>query len=91
MQLLFFHGCNGLSVSSLSLTNSPGFHIAINGCEGARFFHMDIHAPADSPNTDGFDISASKNIVIEDSTIGTGKSNYFTSYLLNLLNLSCTI
>ncbi|KAK7287270.1 hypothetical protein RIF29_00468 [Crotalaria pallida] len=70
--LLFFHACNDLSVSYLSLTNSPGYHMAINGCERARFFHINVHAPADSPNTDGFDISSSNNIVIEDSTIGTG-------------------
>ncbi|RDX62536.1 putative polygalacturonase, partial [Mucuna pruriens] len=69
---LSFNGCNGLFVNSLSMTNSPGGHIAVNGCNGARFSHITITAPKSSPNTDGFDIANSKNILIEDSTIGTG-------------------
>ncbi|XP_061371826.1 probable polygalacturonase At3g15720 [Gastrolobium bilobum] len=71
-RLLGFHSCNNLRVSNLSITNSPGGHISINGCNGATFSHLNIHAPPDSPNTDGIDISASKNVLIEDSAIGTG-------------------
>ncbi|XP_020207978.1 probable polygalacturonase At3g15720 [Cajanus cajan] len=69
---LSFHSCNGLIVNSLTITNSPGAHIAIDGCNGARFTHMHVIAPEHSPNTDGFDIASSKYISIEDSTIATG-------------------
>ncbi|RHN38842.1 putative polygalacturonase [Medicago truncatula] len=72
VQVLSFHSCNDLSVRKLKITNSPGGHIAINGCYGAKFSNVVIDSPAHSPNTDGFDISASKNIVIEDSTIQAG-------------------
>ncbi|XP_061350709.1 probable polygalacturonase At3g15720 [Gastrolobium bilobum] len=71
-RLLGFHACNDLTVSNLTITDSPCGHITINSCEGARFSDLNIHAPPHSPNTDGIDISASKNILIEDSTIGTG-------------------
>ncbi|XP_019463190.1 PREDICTED: probable polygalacturonase At3g15720 [Lupinus angustifolius] len=71
-RLLRFSSCKDLSVSSLHITNSPGAHISINNCEHAKFINMNINAPGNSPNTDGYDISNSKNIVFEDSTISVG-------------------
>ncbi|CAL0324378.1 unnamed protein product [Lupinus luteus] len=68
-RLVQFHACNDLSVSSLHISNSPGAHISINSCENAKFFDMNINAPGDSPNTDAYDISSSKNVVFEDSTL----------------------
>ncbi|XP_022641620.1 probable polygalacturonase At3g15720 [Vigna radiata var. radiata] len=67
-----FNACNDLSVSYLSITNSPQAHITINGCKDAIFSHVSIRSPADSPNTDGIDISSSKNIFIKDSNIASG-------------------
>ena len=75
VQILSFHSCNVLSVSKLNITNSPGAHIVINGCDGAKFSNLVIDSPGDSPNTDGIDISASKNILIEDSTIQAGNQS----------------
>ncbi|KAK7382786.1 hypothetical protein VNO80_01855 [Phaseolus coccineus] len=69
---LRFHSCNGLTVKNLSMSNSPGAHISVNGCDGAFFSQININSPRDSPNTDGFDIAVSKNIAIEDSTLATG-------------------
>ncbi|XP_027907640.1 probable polygalacturonase At3g15720 [Vigna unguiculata] len=70
--VLAFNACNGLYVGYLRITNSPKAHITINGCEGAKFSHITIRSPADSPNTDGIDISFSKNILIRDSNIASG-------------------
>ncbi|XP_047181514.1 probable polygalacturonase At3g15720 [Vigna umbellata] len=69
---LVFQSCNGLTVKSLSMSNSPEAHIAVNGCDGALFSHININSPPKSPNTDGFDIAHSKYIVIQDSTLATG-------------------
>ncbi|ESW06319.1 hypothetical protein PHAVU_010G037900 [Phaseolus vulgaris] len=69
---LRFHACNGLTVKSLSMRNSPGAHISVNGMDGALFSQININSPPDSPNTDGFDIAASKNVAIQDSTLATG-------------------
>ncbi|CAL0324375.1 unnamed protein product [Lupinus luteus] len=71
-RLVQFRFCNDLSVSSLHMSNSPGAHISINNCENAKFFNMNINAPGDSPNTDAYDISSSKNVVFEDSTLAIG-------------------
>ncbi|XP_027907635.1 probable polygalacturonase At3g15720 [Vigna unguiculata] len=70
--VLAFNACNDLSVSSLSIANSPQAHITINGCEGATFSNINIQSPGDSPNTDGIDISSSKRILIKDSNIASG-------------------
>ena len=89
LKILSFHSCNDLSVSKLKITNSPGGHIAINGCYGAKFSNLVIDSPPNSPNTDGFDISASKNILIEDSTIQTGnQSQKNISYYLNMIYIN---
>ncbi|XP_027907631.1 polygalacturonase ADPG1-like [Vigna unguiculata] len=70
--ILRFKSCKDLSVSHVSITNSPKAHIRINNCENARISHINIDSPGDSPNTDGIDIYSSKNIFIEDSTIQCG-------------------
>ncbi|XP_014515663.1 probable polygalacturonase At3g15720 [Vigna radiata var. radiata] len=70
----------------------PEAHIAVNGCDGALVSHINIHSPPKSPNTDGFDIANSKNIVIEDSTLATGDDciaiNGGSSYI-NATRLFC--
>ncbi|WJX43889.1 galacturonan 1,4-alpha-galacturonidase [Trifolium repens] len=89
---LSFHSCNDLSVNNLSITNSPGAHISINGCNGATFSNVIVNSPSTSPNTDGFDISASNNILIEDSTIQAGDDciaiNGGSSYI-NVTRVAC--
>lgn len=73
MQVISFEQCNDLRVRYLSIIDSPRAHVTVDGCNNAVFSHIHIRAPGDSPNTDGFDISASKYITIQDSIIGTGK------------------
>ncbi|XP_020206761.1 probable polygalacturonase At3g15720 [Cajanus cajan] len=70
--ILKFLSCNDLSVSNLMIINSPKAHIHVNFCDGAILSNINISAPGDSPNTDGIDISSSKNIIVEDSTFETG-------------------
>jgi polygalacturonase len=77
VQILSFFSCNGLSVSNLKITNSPKEHITLTDCNGAKFSKVDIQSHSYSPNTDGFDISTSKNISIEDSTIQSGNQILF--------------
>ncbi|KAJ4826567.1 hypothetical protein Tsubulata_008516, partial [Turnera subulata] len=64
--------CKRPRVAGISLINSPKGHLALNGCNGATISNVKITAPEDSPNTDGIDVSASTQVDIHDSTIGTG-------------------
>ncbi|KAE9611159.1 putative polygalacturonase [Lupinus albus] len=70
--ILYFYGCKDISVSSLNVANSPGFHVPINCSENLRFSNVNITAPGDSHNTDGFDLWNTKNVVFEDSVISVG-------------------
>ena len=86
VQVLAFHACNGVRVSSLSISNSPQAHIHINGCNGATFSNINIKSPGDSPNTDGIDISSSKRVLIKDSNIASGKPNFHLMYTYSNFN-----
>ncbi|CAN0890119.1 Probable polygalacturonase At3g15720 [Linum grandiflorum] len=82
---LFFNNCNRLRVSKLSHLNSPRNHIGIASSSNVKLSGLHISAPADSPNTDGIDISGSTNVYVADSFIGTGDDciaiNGFCSYV----------
>ncbi|KAM1527177.1 hypothetical protein ACFXTI_016374 [Malus domestica] len=69
---LQFHNCQNLKLSGLTFLNSPQAHIGINSCDNADVSDLNIHAPEDSPNTDGIDISSSTHVTIRNSFIGTG-------------------
>ncbi|XP_073224254.1 probable polygalacturonase At3g15720 isoform X2 [Cicer arietinum] len=89
---VYFNHCNNLTVNNLRVSNSAGAHIAINGCNGATFSRLLVDAPRTSPNTDGFNIASSKNILIQDSKISTGDDciaiNGGSSYI-NATRLVC--
>ncbi|CAL0324377.1 unnamed protein product [Lupinus luteus] len=70
--ILYFYGCKDLSVSSLTVANSPGFHIPINRSENVKFINMTVTAPGNSHNTDAFDLWDTKNVVFEDSITAVG-------------------
>ncbi|XP_068471421.1 probable polygalacturonase At3g15720 [Phaseolus vulgaris] len=90
--VLSFNACNNLSVANLTIRNSPQAHITINGCVGATFSRITIVSPGDSPNTDGIDISSSKNILIKESNIATGDDCIAIigdSSFINVTRISC--
>ncbi|CAL5195371.1 unnamed protein product [Lathyrus oleraceus] len=70
--VLYFHACNDLSVNKLKITNSPKCHVSVNQCNHATFSGISIDSPATSPNTDGFDISFSTYVSIQNSNIKAG-------------------
>ena len=76
MQVISFNACNDLRVSYLRIVNSPRSHINVNDCVNAIFCAITIRSPVNSPNTDGFNVYASRNIWIRDSTIASGKPTF---------------
>ncbi|XP_045792148.1 probable polygalacturonase At3g15720 [Trifolium pratense] len=90
--ILHFHSCKDLSVRNIKITNSPRSHISVNNCIGATFSQISIDSPAISPNTDGFDISFSKNILVEDSNIKSGDDCIAInggSFFINATRITC--
>ncbi|KAB2619104.1 polygalacturonase [Pyrus ussuriensis x Pyrus communis] len=64
--------CSNLHLRGLTHVNSPRSHISIGNSENVTLTHLNITAPESSPNTDGIDLSSSKNVSIHESTIATG-------------------
>ncbi|KAJ4880646.1 Pectin lyase-like superfamily protein [Raphanus sativus] len=71
-QALQFNRCNNLIYNGLTQRNSPKNHISISNCIQATLSNLHLIAPANSPNTDGIDISLSQKVNIFSSTIQTG-------------------
>ncbi|KAI3713845.1 hypothetical protein L1987_72431 [Smallanthus sonchifolius] len=61
-----------IEVNGLTVQNSQQMHFTVSRSESVRIFNVLVSAPEDSPNTDGIHLTASKNVVIQNSKIGTG-------------------
>jgi polygalacturonase len=66
--------CTNLTVSGVTLRNSPMFHLALANCFDVTIKGITINAPAKAPNTDGIDPSG-WNFTITDCHIDTGDDN----------------
>ncbi|KAJ1392176.1 Pectin lyase fold/virulence factor [Sesbania bispinosa] len=72
LQAITFHRCKNLKVRNLMVLNSQKMHMAFTSCKRVVVSHLQVLAPAFSPNTDGIHISATKGIEVKDSLIRTG-------------------
>lgn len=59
-------------IDGITSLDSKQFHIIIISNENVTFQHVNIKAPGDSPNTDGFHIARSTQVKILDAKIETG-------------------
>lgn len=69
--LIRLTGCTNLSVTDVTLRNSPMFHLALANCTDVRIEGITIKAPSNAPNTDGIDPSG-WNFTIANCNIDTG-------------------
>jgi polygalacturonase len=74
-RLVTLSRCQHIRLESITLRNSPSFHFVPSNCEDVAVTGVKITAPADSPNTDGIDPSASRNVRISKCTIDVGDDN----------------
>lgn len=74
-RLLYFNRCKRIRVEGLTLMNSPSFHLVPANSEDIVIEGLKILAPADSPNTDGIDPSASRRVRIRRCHIDVGDDN----------------
>lgn len=72
MQSIRFDFVTNALVQRIHSINSKGFHINVFSCKKLKFKYLEIHAPNDSPNTDGIHIGNSNEVTVYDSNIGTG-------------------
>ncbi|CAI9267757.1 unnamed protein product [Lactuca saligna] len=89
---LHFEKCYGLRLRQLKHLDSPRNHIGLSKCSNSTISNLDIIAPANSPNTDGIDVSLSTYIQIHDSVIKTGDDCIALingSSQINITGISC--
>jgi polygalacturonase len=71
-KLIFLSHCDHVVVAGITLQNSPCFHLVPFFCNDVLADRVTIHAPSNSPNTDGIDPICSHDVVISNCTIDTG-------------------
>ncbi|KAK7851186.1 putative polygalacturonase [Quercus suber] len=64
--------CKYVNVKNLMVLDSQQMHISFTKCLRVVASHLEVIAPACSPNTDGIHISDSKGVEVKDSIIRTG-------------------
>ncbi|XP_020519751.1 polygalacturonase isoform X2 [Amborella trichopoda] len=69
---LTFESCENLIVQELRIKDSQQMHLTFQKCVNVMASNLMVQAPEHSPNTDGIHVTGSKNVVIQNSTIGTG-------------------
>ncbi|KAE8651530.1 hypothetical protein Csa_019326 [Cucumis sativus] len=77
--------CNDPNLSNLHFINSSQALVLLMGCIRTEIKNLVITAPERSPNTDGIHIHSSHNIIIRNTTIGTGD---YTSRM-NISHIKC--
>nr|GFA62161.1 probable polygalacturonase [Tanacetum cinerariifolium] len=74
-RLIGIANCQNLTVTGLTLTNSPSFHLVPSQCQNVVITKVKIKAPATSPNTDGIDPANCDGVTITNCLIDTGDDN----------------
>nr|XP_043639826.1 polygalacturonase At1g48100-like [Erigeron canadensis] len=69
---LRFVGGSDVTITGITIQNSPQFHLTFDSCDGVTVFDIRISSPADSPNTDGIHLSSSKNVIIHHTDLACG-------------------
>jgi hypothetical protein len=64
--------CKNVLISGITIQNSPAWNIHPVQCENMVIDGVTIHAPEDSPNTDGIDPDSCRNLRIANCTIAVG-------------------
>ncbi len=74
-KLIVLNRCTNVWVTNVTLINSPCFHLVPTDCENVVIDGVTITAPADSPNTDAIDPSASRHVLISHCRLDVGDDN----------------
>lgn len=69
--MVLFRNCTRVRVQGITLANSPSFHLVPEACTDVVIDHVQIVAPANSPNTDACDPSG-WNFLITHCTFDVG-------------------
>ncbi|KNA18657.1 hypothetical protein SOVF_068750 [Spinacia oleracea] len=69
---LRFYGSINVTVTGITLQNSPQCHLKFDNCNGVLVYSVTVSSPGDSPNTDGIHLQNSKDVLIHSSSLACG-------------------
>ncbi|GKV37275.1 hypothetical protein SLEP1_g45323 [Rubroshorea leprosula] len=72
MQTLRFYGSTGVTVTGITIQNSPQTHLKFDACMNVQVSSFTASSPGDSPNTDGIHLENSQDVVIYSTTLSCG-------------------
>lgn len=82
-QCLFMHGAKNLTVSGITLIDSPCWTLTFSECENVRITGLTIDTDLNIPNDDGIHISACRGVIISDCHISSGDDCIALSCITN--------
>lgn len=72
LQALRFYGSYNVTVTGITIQNSPQCHLKFDNCEAVHVFNMSVTSPGDSLNTDGIHLQNSKDVAIHHCNLSCG-------------------
>ncbi|KAJ6719586.1 hypothetical protein OIU79_007268 [Salix purpurea] len=69
---LRFYGSFNVTVTGITIQNSPQCHLKFDNCIGVVVHDMKTSSPGDSPNTDGIHLQNSKDVLIHSTDLACG-------------------
>ncbi|OVA20733.1 Glycoside hydrolase [Macleaya cordata] len=69
---LRFYGSFNVTVTGITIQNSPQCHLKFDNCVGVEVSDMSVSSPGDSLNTDGIHLQNSKDVVIHSTNLACG-------------------
>ena len=71
-RMFFINHCKGVTVQGVSFRNSPAWNLQPYFSQDLKFLNISVNAPANSPNTDGFDPESCKGILLAGAHFSLG-------------------
>ncbi|XP_059451383.1 polygalacturonase At1g48100-like [Corylus avellana] len=69
---LRFYGSKGVTVSGITIQNSPQTHLKFDSCTSVQVYNVHVSSPGDSRNTDGIHLQNSQDVVIYSTNLACG-------------------
>ncbi|KAK4785435.1 hypothetical protein SAY86_002124 [Trapa natans] len=82
MPALRFYGSFNVTVTGITIRNSPQCHLKFDNCVGVLVHDIAISSPGDSPNTDGIHLQNSKDVLIHSSDLACGERSSCISKII---------
>lgn len=71
-RLLYLCRCKNVTVQGITFRNSPAWNLHPYFSNDLKFLNISVQAPANSPNTDGFDPESCKDILVAGAHFSLG-------------------